>query len=176
MDGGVISLAYVGRSDDKSSRKAKPTEADRKAADRIKKLWSERLKGRVTQEEVGQRFRDVGEDQDGISQSAISQYLNGQMPINTFAVLFFAHELQVHPTEIRDDLPEFVLAQLRHTPPNSKREPPRKVIDFPFPFSREEWGSVGEDMKTLIVNQMINAVEMAEKPAPRGRRDNRPKS
>lgn len=167
----AISLTYVGKlaneDEDKRARKAQPTPADKAAAARIKQAWEARFKGELTQEELGARFRDIGETA-GKSQGAISQYMNGKIPINTLAVLFFAHELKMDPREIRDDLPDYVLAQLREELP--LRSSSDRASLFPFPFSRAEWEAVADDVKRLIVHQMQEAVEMARSPAPGGRR------
>jgi transcriptional regulator with XRE-family HTH domain len=85
-----------------TNRKAKPTAADKMAARRLKAIWDNRLaKARLeghawTQETAGAEM--------GITQGAISQYLNGDIRLGYGAVLKFAKFLGVAPTEIRDDL------------------------------------------------------------------------
>jgi transcriptional regulator with XRE-family HTH domain len=82
-----------------SDRRAKPTKADLQAASRLKALWKDRAKGLgLTQERMAE-IMDV-------TQGAVSQYINGAIPLNYNAVLAFANALGVLPTDIRSDLPE----------------------------------------------------------------------
>lgn len=81
-------------------KKAKPSRADLRAAKRLKDIWlALPRRDRPTQEELGERFPE------GASQSLISQYLNGVIPLNLGAVLFFARELNCRPEDIYPDLP-----------------------------------------------------------------------
>lgn len=79
-------------------RKSKPTAADLAAAKRLRAIWDARADRSLTQERMGAVL--------GASQGAVSQYLNGKIPLNYRALLHFAAELGVDATEIRDDLPE----------------------------------------------------------------------
>lgn len=95
--GGFISVASM-------DKRAKPTEADKEAAARLKAIWKNLPAGtRPTQQQLAER---MAEQWGRGSQSLISQYMNGSIPLNLKAVLFFAKQLGVEPTEIRDDLPE----------------------------------------------------------------------
>lgn len=87
------------------SRKAKPTAADLRAAERLKRLWTEavaasRSPGRQT------LTQEVAAEELGVNQSAVSQYINGLIPLNYRAVLGFSQLLGVEPSAIRADLPE----------------------------------------------------------------------
>lgn len=85
------------------SRRAKPTQQDIAAAARLKAEWNARA-------------RDLGLTQDkmadelGITQGAISQYLNGKIPMNFRTLAVFCQALGIQDTDIRDDLPEQRLA------------------------------------------------------------------
>lgn len=84
---------------DAPSKKAKPSRADLLAAARLRELWKANAKAaEVTQDTVA-AYMDI-------SQGAISQYVNGKIPLNYAAVLAFAHLLKVAPEAIRSDLPE----------------------------------------------------------------------
>lgn len=82
-----------------ASRKAKPTPADVAAATRLKAVWDEKARAiGITQEKLANEL--------GITQGAISQYLNGKIPMNYRTLKVFAGALGVEDTEIRNDLPE----------------------------------------------------------------------
>lgn len=97
-----ISVAVMtGRTE---ARRAKPTPADLAAAARLKSLWEDALARARTE---GHRLtQDVAAEALGVNQSAVSQYINGLIPLNYRALLVFAELLGVDPTEIRNDLPE----------------------------------------------------------------------
>lgn len=78
-------------------RQSKPTQADLEAAERLRAAWAGRPKG-LTQERMGDIL--------GISQGAVSQYINGRIPLNYRTVVGFARELGIAPEVIRNDLPE----------------------------------------------------------------------
>lgn len=83
-------------------RKAKLTPADEAAARALRKLWDDRAdKREVTQDTVAEAL--------DITQGAVSQYLNGKIPLNFRAVMSFAKVLGCEPGEIRRDLPELRL-------------------------------------------------------------------
>lgn len=95
---------------DYTARRAKPSEADLAAAARLRELWktavdrsieearrNENAK-RLTQEDVGEIL--------GVNQSAISQFLNGKIPLHFGAVMAFAQVIGCAPEDIRDDLRE----------------------------------------------------------------------
>ena len=70
------------------------TDADRDAAKRLRAIWeAKKQELKLTQVTVA--------DEIGTSQSAISQYLNGTIALNTDAVLVFAKLLQCEPKDIR---------------------------------------------------------------------------
>ncbi|WP_313248960.1 XRE family transcriptional regulator [Stenotrophomonas acidaminiphila] len=80
-------------------RKAKPTPADVAAAQRLKREWTARARGLgVTQ--------DTAAEELGITQGAVSQYLNGKIPMNYRTLLVFCRLLGISDTDIRTDLPE----------------------------------------------------------------------
>lgn len=82
-----------------ASRKAKPTPADVAAATRLKAAWDAKARGLgITQEKLANEL--------GITQGAISQYLNGKIPMNYRTLKVFAAALGIEDTEIRNDLPE----------------------------------------------------------------------
>lgn len=88
-------------------KRAKPTQADKDAARRLKAIWKSLPDHiRPTQQQLADR---MAEQWGRGTQSVISQYMNGLIPLNLKAVLFFAKQLGVEPTQIRDDLPELEL-------------------------------------------------------------------
>ena len=87
-----------------NSRKAKPTSADVAAALKLKREWSARARSLgVTQ--------DTAAEELGITQGAVSQYLNGKIPMNYRTLVVFCRLLGISDTDIRDDLPEQQLVQ-----------------------------------------------------------------
>ena len=69
------------------------TAADKDAARRLLAIWeSKKQELKLTQVTVA--------DEIGTSQSAISQYLNGTIALNTDAVIVFAKLLQCEPKDI----------------------------------------------------------------------------
>lgn len=95
---------------DRATRDAKPTDADKAAAARLKSIYNSKKKALdLTEETLGARWpykEDGDSDRVGVTQGTINQYLNGRMALNFRAVLFFANELQIQPQDIRDDLVE----------------------------------------------------------------------
>ncbi|MEA9653056.1 XRE family transcriptional regulator [Xanthomonas campestris pv. raphani] len=82
-----------------SNRRAKPTTEDVKAAERLKLVWSKQARGRgITQDKIA--------DELGITQGAVSQYLNGKIPMNYRTLFAFCRALGIPPTDVRTDLPE----------------------------------------------------------------------
>jgi len=70
------------------------TDADKDAARRLLAIWeAKKQELKLTQTSIA--------DEIGTSQSAISQYLNGTIALNTDAVIVFAKLLQCKPEEIR---------------------------------------------------------------------------
>lgn len=91
------------------------TEADKRAASRLSELWRVYKKKNPgeSQESIGSRAE--------MTQSAVSQYMRGAIPLNLEAVLKFAALFNVPPATIRDDIPELakhtVLPLLVKQPP-----------------------------------------------------------
>ncbi|MDH2022924.1 helix-turn-helix domain-containing protein [Stenotrophomonas sp. GD03680] len=82
-----------------NTRKAKPSAQDLTAAAKLKAIWSERARRRgLTQDKLAQEL--------GITQGAISQYLNGRIPMNYRTLRAFTDALGIVETDIRSDLPE----------------------------------------------------------------------
>lgn len=83
----------------KNTRSAKPTPEDVAAAWRLKELWKHRASGLgLTQTKMAEEL--------GITQGAVSQYLNGRIPMNYRTLKTFCLALGVEDTDIRSDLPE----------------------------------------------------------------------
>lgn len=90
-----ISLSNMGATQPKKTRKI--TASDKEAARRLLELWERLPKGkRPKQEDIP----ELG------SQSAVSQYLNGKIALNFYAVCVFAKIIGCKPEDIRSDLPE----------------------------------------------------------------------
>lgn len=82
-----------------STRRAKPTPQDVAAAARLKAAWHARARDLgLTQEKLA--------DELGITQGAVSQYLNGRIPMNYRTLMAFSQALGIADTDIRSDLPE----------------------------------------------------------------------
>lgn len=82
-----------------NSRKSKPTPADVAAAAKLKLEWQARARSLgLTQDQVA--------DELGITQGAVSQYLNGKIPMNYRTLLVFCRLLGINDTDVRRDLPE----------------------------------------------------------------------
>ncbi|MCI1144652.1 helix-turn-helix domain-containing protein [Stenotrophomonas maltophilia] len=91
--------ALISVPDMEPSRKAKPTPADIAAAARLKAAWADRARSLgITQEKLAHEL--------GITQGAVSQYLNGKIPMNYRTLKVFAAALGIEDTDIRKDLPE----------------------------------------------------------------------
>lgn len=102
-----------------NTRKAKPSAQDIAAAARLKAIWSERAKQRgLTQDKLAQEL--------GITQGAISQYLNGRIPMNYRTLRAFTDALGIAETDIRSDLPEQQL-----NAPSSPTEEYLEVLALP---------------------------------------------
>lgn len=102
MSASVISVP------DMRAKDAKPTDDDRRTADRISRLWDD-YKRRNTGPGGKPPTQSVLIEGTGLSQSAISQYLGGRLKFGYGAVLKFAQFFGVPPREIQpnlDALPE----------------------------------------------------------------------
>lgn len=85
-----------------NTRKSKPTSADIQAAAKLKRVWTTKARELgITQDSVADRM--------GITQGAVSQYLNGKIPMNYLTLVAFASALEIDPSDIRTDLPEQAL-------------------------------------------------------------------
>lgn len=80
-------------------KKAKMSAADKEAHKRLRAIWEgfTPRKDRPKQDDIAE---DLG------SQSVVSQYLTGRIPINYYAAKVFAKHLKCKDTDIRSDLPE----------------------------------------------------------------------
>jgi transcriptional regulator with XRE-family HTH domain len=114
----------------KKQKTAKPTETDRHYADVLKALWNRKLaearsQGKKwTQESAGAEM--------GMTQGAVSQYLNGEISLGLDATFKFANFLGVDPLEIRDDFEALSgraldLSSAPHRPSHSAGQPPSKM-------------------------------------------------
>lgn len=80
-------------------RKAKPSPADIAAAAKLKREWLARARTlKITQDTIA--------DELGITQGAVSQYLNGKIPMNFRTLAVFCRLLGINDADIRTDLPE----------------------------------------------------------------------
>lgn len=100
------------------TRKRKLTDADRRALAKVKDFWSDYRKKNpgISQEAAASRA--------GFTQSAMSQFLQGRVPIRVSPAMKFAKLFGVAPTEIRDDLAH--VAYIENTTPKATlaaREP-----------------------------------------------------
>lgn len=82
-----------------TSRRAKPTAEDVAAAYRLKEAWLTHADRRgLNQTKMAEEL--------GITQGAVSQYLNGRIPMNYRTLKAFTTALGIDDTDIRKDLPE----------------------------------------------------------------------
>lgn len=137
-----------------SDKKAKPTQADRQAATKLKKIWQKLpADKKPTQEQLANRMQDVlGTG----SQSAVSQYMNGQIPLNLNAVLFFADELGCQPQDIRDDLPQLSQAQAARPRSRAPAPQPRKPDE-------EDLNATWLEFPAELKAQLIATVQAAKR-------------
>lgn len=75
------------------------TKADKEAALNLKTLFE---RSEYTQRSLGIAYGN-GDESEQISQSAVSQYLHGKVPLGTIATMRFARCFECHPTDIRPD-------------------------------------------------------------------------
>jgi hypothetical protein len=131
------------------------TPADLAAAGRLRAIWDKKKSDRPTQEFIAGKLGNV-------NQSAVSQYLNGKIPLNFFAVLVFADALGCEPEAIRDDSPE-----LQYFPRTEKTP---QAAGWPFKtIARERYDRLGPRDRSFIENQLQLAISHCE-----GRPDIRP--
>lgn len=105
-----ISVTNMDREKD---RKAKPTPADIRASKQLKNIWLRIPKTqRPTQDKIAERWMELWPES-SMTQSGISQYMNGNVPLNPVAVQKFSVILECKPSDIRDDVP--VVSQLKPT-------------------------------------------------------------
>lgn len=123
------------------------TPADLAAAQRLRALWDKKKTDRPTQETIAGRLGNV-------NQSAISQYLNGKIPLNFFAVLVFADALGCEPRAIRDDSPE-----LQYFPRHDKIT---QAAGWPSKTIRERYDQLGPRDRSYIDDQIELAISHCE--------------
>lgn len=100
-----------------SARKRKLTDADKRAAEKVRQLWADYKKKNpgVSQETAAGLA--------GFTQSAFSQFVLGVVPIRVSPALKFAKLFGVSPTEIRADLAEIAYATSGAAKQHAAREP-----------------------------------------------------
>jgi phage repressor protein C with HTH and peptisase S24 domain len=92
-------MATISVTNMESNRRAKPTPQDIAAAEKLRSVWALRARGLgITQDKMAEEL--------GITQGAVSQYLNGRIPMNFRTLATFCKALGISDTEIRNDLPE----------------------------------------------------------------------
>ncbi|KAA9133483.1 helix-turn-helix transcriptional regulator [Marinihelvus fidelis] len=101
-----------------------------RAASRLRKIWDEKKTGLgLTQERVGAR---LGWE----TQSAVSQYLNGKIPLNLNAVIKFAQVLEVEPESIYPELLQDLSVPYRVS--QQKVDPTFHVAEQPPTYGSDE--------------------------------------
>lgn len=85
----------------------------------------------------------------GLTQGAISQYINGKAPLNLKAVLKFASFLECDPRSIRRDLPELAIPGrmgyfIKEPAPHSAE----RSTDWPFAVPRARFEDLPRGWKT----------------------------
>lgn len=86
-----------------TEKRAKPTAKDRATADLLSRMWE--TYRRANPGPDGKPLKQAALiEGTGLSQSAVSQYLNGYLKFGYGAVLKFAKFFDVPPSSIRDDL------------------------------------------------------------------------
>lgn len=124
-------------------KKAKPTPADVRAAARLKKIWLALPRDRrPTQDVLAEHW---SEQWGGGTQSLISQYINGNIPLNIKAVMFFARELGCRPDEIYPELPGLDAFTMLYRNASDGLEYPTGVAVFES--KRAYVASTGEEQK-----------------------------
>lgn len=118
------------------------TDADRRAAERLKNHWLS-MPNRPTQQALAEAWPFSGTE---ANQSLISQYMGGKIALNHRVVLFFANELGIRPEDIRDDLPELKLDT--------------RVMDAPADYT--EWSDVRGYAQAAGLGAGAEADEYAE--------------
>ncbi|MDR5611352.1 MULTISPECIES: helix-turn-helix domain-containing protein [unclassified Arsenophonus] len=97
------------------------TPEDKQAAARLKKLWNEKKEAlSLTQEKAAE---ELGFN----TQGAVSQYLNGKVPLNTDTIIKFAKILHVSPEAIKPELSS-LLKYVRETDTNTPTQQPEISI------------------------------------------------
>lgn len=87
----------------KNEKRAKPTAKDRATAELLSRMWE--AYRRANPGPDGKPLKQAALiEGTGLSQSAVSQYLNGYLKFGYGAVLKFAKFFDVPPSSIRDDL------------------------------------------------------------------------
>lgn len=103
---------------------------------------------RPTQEQIAEAL--------DTNQSAVSQYVNGVIPLNFKATLIFAKELGVRPEQIRTDLPEFQLIHEFWDVGVSQLKPAGHPPRWPFGLSKERYDALDPQQK-IQIEQILDA-------------------
>ena len=106
-----------------SNKQATVTAADKRAAENLKYIWDSR------KSELGLTQEIAGAEM-GMNQSAISQYLNGRIPIGLEALLKWSSLLGCAPEDIRTDVPLVGFAMSSAGAPRRRISPPETPIDY----------------------------------------------
>jgi transcriptional regulator with XRE-family HTH domain len=99
-------------------RKRTLTEADKRAAAKVRALWAD------FQKKNPGMSQEVAAAKAGMGQSAFSQFLRGTVPMRVAPVLKFAKLFGIDPAEIRSDLPDLAYSGARVPEPAAAQEPP----------------------------------------------------
>lgn len=100
-----------------AKRKRQLTEADKKAAGKVRELWAE------FQKQNPGISQDTAAARAGMGQSAFSQFLLGRVPMRITPVLKLAKLFGVAPAEIREDLGDLPYSKASASQANVVREP-----------------------------------------------------
>lgn len=117
---------------------------------------------RPTQDELAERYGEGG------SQSLISQYLGGLIPLNLRAVLFFATQLEKSPAEIYPELAGLANVETAVTGPSSENrisEPAILAYGAPISPRAADIGREWEKLREPIRNEvavMIHSLVAAQ--------------
>lgn len=99
----------------KTEKRAKPTAKDRATAELLSRMWESYRRANPGAD--GKPLKQAALiEGTGLSQSAVSQYLNGYLKFGYGAVLKFAKFFDVPPSSIRDDLDALPDAPRRAAP------------------------------------------------------------
>lgn len=144
----------------KSSKRPPLTESEREAARKLKERWLAIPKAtRPTQEEMCEMWGQDGK----ITQSGISQYLNGAVPLNVTAAIRFASIFKCKPEEILD-VPELRGRVAPDLPSNVVH------IQKALPFPIELFDNLPDIIKGEIIGTIKEKARQLEIQAKTGRK------